>query len=370
MKKRGRGDAVRGTAIVLTDGELLTVHGKTAHGLLRGSRRFAILGVVDRRHAGKDAGELLDGARGDVPVFESIGAALARLPAKPEFCIVGVATHGGRLTPTLRALLKEALAAGMFIVNGLHECAGDDPELAALARRDGAAIIDVRASVPAEELRFWSGAILECATPRIAVLGMDCAIGKRTTAHRLVGACNAAGIRTEMLYTGQTGWMQGADYGCILDALRNDFVAGAIEHAILACVRDRRPDLIVIEGQSSLSNPCGPCGAEILLSGGARGVVLQYAPGRRYFEGYESRRCAIPPIIREIELINLYGAEVLAVTLNGEGLDAAALAGERERLRRELRLPVVDPLAAIGDLLPIVQAYLDACAARSPGGTP
>ena len=41
-----------------------------------------------------------------------------------------------------------------------------------------------------------------------------------------------------------------------------------------------------------------------------------------------------------------------------------------ERLRRELRLPVVDPLAAIGDLLPIVQAYLDACAARSPGGTP
>ncbi|HAK94527.1 MAG TPA: DUF1611 domain-containing protein [Planctomycetes bacterium] len=358
------------TAIVLTNGDLLTVHGKTAHGLLRGSSRFAILGVVDHLHAGKDAGELLDGVRRGIPVFGSIRDALAGLGARPEFCVVGVATHGGRLVAPLRTLLKEALAAGMSVVNGLHEYASDDPDLAALARRDGAAIIDVRKPKPTCELHFWSGAILQCATPRIAVLGMDCAIGKRTTAHLLVEACNAAGIAAEMLYTGQTGWMQGADYGCVLDSLPNDFVAGEIEHAILSCVRDRNPDLIVIEGQSSLSNPCGPCGAELLLSGGARGVVLQHAPGRRCFEGYEERTCAIPPIAREIELIGMYGAEVLAVTLNRQGLDAAGLAAARERLRRELRLPVIDPLAAIDELLPIVRDYLAGGAARRAGTRP
>ncbi len=358
------------TAIVLTNGDLLTVHGKTAHGLLRSSSRFAILGIVDQLHAGKDAGELLDGVRRDIPIFGSIRDALAGLDARPEFCLVGVATHGGRLVPALRALLKEALAAGMSVVNGLHEYASDDPDLAALARRDGAAIIDVRKPNPKHELHFWSGAILRCATPRIAVLGMDCAIGKRTTARSLVDACNSAGIETEMLYTGQTGWMQGSDYGCVIDSLPNDFVSGEIEHAILSCVRDRNPELIVIEGQSSLSNPCGPCGAELLLSGGARGVVLQHAPGRLYFEGYEERTCAIPPIADEIKLIGMYGARVLAVTLNREGLNPAGLASARDRLRRELRVPVIDPLAAIGDLVPIVREYMAERAAPSAGARP
>ena len=97
----------------------------------------------------------------------------------------------------------------MTLVSGLHELAGDDPAIAAAAARGGARIVDVRRPRPVRELRFWTGAIAEVRAPRLAVLGTDCALGKRTTARLLVEACRRAGIRAEMIYTGQTGWMQG-----------------------------------------------------------------------------------------------------------------------------------------------------------------
>ena len=85
------------------------------------------------------------------------------------------------------------------------------------------------------ELRFWTGDIAQVRAPRLAVLGTDCALGKRTTARLLVQACRGAGLRAEMVYTGQTGWMQGGRYGFILDATPNDFVAGELEAAVVAC---------------------------------------------------------------------------------------------------------------------------------------
>ena len=96
----------------------------------------------------------------------------------------------------------------------------------------------------------------------------------------------------------------------MLDALPNDFVTGELEHAILSCARELSPELILLEGQSALRNPSGPCGSELILSGAARGVILQHAPGRRFFEGHE-RRVRIPPVEEEIELIRLLGARTL-----------------------------------------------------------
>ena len=57
-------------AIVLTNGLLTSTDAKTAHGLIRGTERFTIIGVVDcEATAGKDAGELLDGKNRNIPVF-------------------------------------------------------------------------------------------------------------------------------------------------------------------------------------------------------------------------------------------------------------------------------------------------------------
>jgi uncharacterized NAD-dependent epimerase/dehydratase family protein len=348
-----------GTALVVCDGFFATPNGKTAHGLVRGTDRYRIVGVVDAPTAGRDAGEVLDGRNRGIPVFATIPDAIRALGETPDFCVVGVATAGGRVTPGLRALLLEAIGAGMSVVNGLHEFLSEDAELSSAAAGKGVAICDIRKTAKRSELHFWSGDIAEVGAPRIAVLGTDCALGKRTTARLLMEACRRDGLRTELIYTGQTGWMQGAPYGFILDSVPNDFVSGELEHAVVSCWRNERPDLILFEGQSALRNPSGPCGSELLLSGGARGVILQHAPARTFYEGYEEQGLRIPPVSDEIALIASYGARTLAVTLNGEHRSAGALRADRERLRAELNLPVVLPLEeGVESLVPVVREFV------------
>ena len=102
---------------------------------------------------------------------------------------------------------------------------------------------------------------------KIAILGTDSAIGKRTTAWMIVQALKIRISKAEMIGTGQTAWMQGAKYSIVLDSIVNDFVSGEIEHAIWAAWKDENPDVIVIEGQGSLMNPAYPGGLEILAAG-------------------------------------------------------------------------------------------------------
>lgn len=344
-------------AIVLANGAYCTPHGKTAHGLVRGGTRFRVLAVVDASCAGADAGELLDGVARGIPVRASVAEAIERAEPRPEWCVVGVATHGGKLAPELRSQLREALEAKLSVVNGLHEYASEDPQLAAAAALSGATIVDVRKPRPKSELHFFSGAIERVRAPRIAVLGMDCAVGKRTTARMLVEACGRHGLRAEMIYTGQTGWMQGGRYGLVLDSVVNDFVCGELEHAIVKCEAELAPDLMVLEGQSALRNPGGPCGAELLLAGGAKAVVLQHVPGRKCFDGHEGHE--IPPVGSEIELIAAYGARTLALTLNGEGLSDGELARVQRDLEDYLGIPVIRPLAeGVDRLVPLARALL------------
>ncbi len=345
------------TAVVVTDGNFAGVHGKTAHGLIRGSERFKIVAVVDAEYAGRDAGEVLDGEARGIPVFESVEAMLVADRPMPAYCVIGCAPHGGVMTSTLQATLDRAIRAGMSIVNGLHEFLSDDPEWVALAEEANVSLIDVRK--PNKPLHFWTGEIQSVRAPRIAVLGTECAVGKRTTARLLVEACSTHGIATQMVYTGQTGWMQGAAHGFILDAVPNDFVGGELEHAIVMADREFSPDLIVLEGQSALRNPSGPCGSEFILCGGARGVILQHAPGRRYFHGFEELGCRVPPVCEEIELIRLLGARTLALTLNGENLEPDELRAERKRLSEQLGIPVVLPLEeGVEVLVPLIEQYI------------
>ncbi|MEI9918698.1 MAG: hypothetical protein WDO14_07830 [Bacteroidota bacterium] len=58
----------KSNAIVITAGYLDTNSGKTAHGLIRGSERFNVVGVIDEKFAGKDAGEVLDKKKRNIPV--------------------------------------------------------------------------------------------------------------------------------------------------------------------------------------------------------------------------------------------------------------------------------------------------------------
>lgn len=352
------------TAAVLTLDRFGTPDAKTAHGLVRGPSRYRIVAVIDSARAGNDAGSLLDGRERKIPVHRSL-ADLTRSGARPDWCVVGVATAGGVLPPALRGPLLEALEQGIGVVNGLHEVLSDDSDFARAAQRGGARILDLRRPKRRAELHFWSGAVKGVRAPRLAVLGTDCALGKRTTSQVLAAALRERGVSTELIYTGQTGWLQGCDFGFVLDATPNDFVSGELEHAIVRADEERRPDLILLEGQSALRNPSGPCGAELLLSGGARGVILQHAPARRFFEDQEHLGNEIPSLASEIALIAMYGARVLAIALNHEHLAPAERAAVRDRIAKETGLPTLYPLLDSPEpMIDAVREHLAAARAR------
>jgi uncharacterized NAD-dependent epimerase/dehydratase family protein len=343
---------MRTTAIVLTNGQLDTSSAKTAHGLIRGSERFHLKGVIDVKLAGRDAGEVLDGKRRNIPVFASVHEAKNAL-GDIDSCIVGLALAGGKLPADLTQSIKEAITRGINIVNGLHDFLNDMPEFSELAKQYGVTLTDVRRPKKANEMQYWSGRIHSVTTPRVAVLGTDCALGKRTTARFLVEACRSAGLTAEMIYTGQTGWMQGSKYGFVFDSTLNDFITGELETAIVNCFTDLKPDVMFLEGQSSLRNPVGPAGSEFLVSGEARYVVLQHAPARKNFKGTD---IAIPSVKSEIDLIRIYGAETLAVTFNTAGLTVEEARILQAAYREELGIPVILPIEdGVGEVVSLIR---------------
>ena len=350
---------MKDTALILTNGRLATSDAKTAHGLIRGTDRFSIVGVIDPANCGKDAGQIVDGRFRNIPVFESLRTFLDHSRQKPDYVIIGVALSGGRLPADWNNILLQVLENRIRIISTMHQLLSEDPVLHDAARKNGVEIIDLRKPKPIDQLHFWSGDIYKVRAAKIAVLGMDCSIGKRTTARLITELCRQEDIRTEMVYTGQTGWLQGYQHGFIFDATLNDFVSGELEHAVVECDRQTSPDLILIEGQSGLRNPSGPCGSEIILSANVKSVILQHAPFRKYFEDLEHLNCLLPDLKDEIDLIRMYGAQTLAVALNGEGGTHEELSDYRQDLARKLQIPVVCPLhEGTAALLPVIRQFI------------
>ncbi len=350
---------MKSNAIVITGGKLDTISAKTAHGLIRGTDRFNIVGVIDSGQHGKDAGEVLDGKKRDIPVYASIAEFRKKSPVTAAYCVVGLATKGGVIPDSLRSELHEALENGYGLINGLHEFVSDIPELAKLARKKGVEIVDVRKPKKFKDLHFWSGKIKEVKCPRVAVLGTDCALGKRTTTKFLVDAMRRAGYKAEMVYTGQTGWMQGAKYGFVFDSTLNDFISGEMEHAVHTCYMEAKPDIIFIEGQSSLRNPSGPAGAEWICSADANAVVLQHNPARKHYKDMDFYPALVAQPEEEIELIRIYGAPTVAVTINTAKMDVAAARQYAREIQNKIKIPVILPLEdGVEDLVPFFEALI------------
>ncbi len=332
-----------GDAIIITGGLLDDIHAKTTHGLIRGTDRYNIVGVIDMHFGGKDAGEILDGVNRAIPVFTTIDEFVGS-GRTGQYCIIGVATVGGVIPPQIRMIIRQAIEKGFSIVNGLHKFLCDIDEFVQLANENNVKLIDIRKPRSASKLKFWSGEIYSVKCPIIAVLGTDCALGKRTTATMLVSALRSQGLFAEPIYTGQTGWMLGIKHGFIFDSTVNDFIGGEVERVLVDCYRDLNPEMILIEGQSGLRNPSGPCGSEFLLSGNAKAVILQHDPKREKYNGLEDIEMDIPSIKSEIELIKYYGSKTLAVAINTSQMDKKESLQIREEYEKMLEIPVAVPM--------------------------
>lgn len=350
-----------GNAIIYCQGAFGTPNGKTAHGLVRRTTRYRVLSVIDSCHEGGDAGAFLNDAPRGIPIYGGIGEAVQAARASrssPTHLVVGLAPDGGRLIPEVRADVIEAIRLGLHVDSGLHYSLTEDAEIVELAETYGVRIRDVRKTPPRKDLHFFDGRIEQVTSLRVAVLGTDSAVGKRTTAWMLVDSLQAAGYSSELIGTGQTAWMQGIRYGIILDSLINDFVAGEIEHAVWTAWHETRPDVIVIEGQGSLMNPAYPGGFEILAAGRPDVVILQHAPARKDYDGFPGY--PIHPIEKQVRAIELLsGKLVAAVTVNHENLTKGEVPAACAAITRATGLPSVDVLLSGADgIVEILRSFL------------
>jgi len=350
-----------GNAIVYCEGAFNTPNGKSSHGLVRFTKRYRILSVIDSRYAGRDAAEVLDGQPKNIAIYASIVEALqeSRQTDRPAtHLVVGLAPDGGRLSAEARLDVKKAIEHGLNVDCGLHDFLSEDSELVELAAQHQVKIRDIRKPPDRSRLHFFSGKIEEVKALKIGVLGTDSAVGKRTTAWLIVKGFQDRGISAEMIGTGQTAWMQGARFGVVMDALVNDFVSGEIEHAVVSAWQEVAPRVIVIEGQGSLMNPAYPGGFEILAAGRPDVIVLQHAPARLEYDGFPGY--PIQPPARQIQVIELLSAKpVVALTINHEDLSDDQIPLICEATKKAIGLPTFDVLRdGSGELVDILIPYL------------
>lgn len=331
------------TAVVYCEANFGAIDGKTANGLVRYSEKYRILSVIDSEKAGLDTGAVLDDKPNGIPVCRDLADALAQAGEIPDHFILGIAPSNGMLSANERGIVLEAINHGMNVVNGLHQFLSEDLEFATACKANNVTILDVRKPRAKEKLRLFSGRIVEVTCPRIAVLGTDCAIGKRTTANILARALNDAGVKAVMISTGQTGLIQGMRYGMALDAVPSQFCAGELEATILEAFEAEQPDVIIIEGQGALSHPAFSTTSFILRGGCPDAVVLQHAPGRTHRCDFE--QMAMPAPADEINLIQTFAdTRVIGLTINHEHMSDAEVSTAITMYERELGIPATDAL--------------------------
>jgi len=333
----------RPTAVIYCEANFAKIDGKTANGLVRHSQRYRILSVIDSEQAGVDTGEVLDGVPNGIPVTSDLQHAIDLAGSMPDAFIFGMAPTSGMLSKDERVLVLEAISLGMDVVNGLHEFLNDDPEFAAAAAANDIEIHDVRRPRAKTDLRMYSGRINSVTCPRIAVLGTDGAIGKRTTATILTRALNEHGIRAVMISTGQTGLIQGARYGIALDAIPSQFCSGEMEATVVEAFEGEDPDVIIVEGQDALSHPAYLTSTFILRGAKPDGVVLQHAPARVRLGDFGDT--PMPTPASEINLIETFAdTKVIGLTINHENMTDAEVSAAITLYECELGIPATDAL--------------------------
>ena len=319
--------------LILAEGRSEDPHyGKTARGVIRYRPEDVVVVLDSESEKTEHEG---------FPLVRTVAEAMAH---DPTAALVGVATQGGRFPPAWRELLKECIAAGLDIENGLHEFLSTDPEMILLAEEHGVELRDLR-KAPAG-LNVPTGENLTHDAKSILMVGSDCAIGKMTVALELDRETRARGIRSEFIPTGQTG-IAIAGWGISVDAVVSDFIAGAAEQLVLEGVR-RGGEVLFVEGQGSLLHPAYSGVTLGLLHGSApHAYVLCHKADERYVDGDE--RFPIPPLSELVELherISLLArpAKVLAVALNTRDLDDEAARRAIAETEAETGLPADDPV--------------------------
>lgn len=330
------------SAIIYCEKEFGKLDGKVANGLVRQSDKYEIVGVIDSSLSNLDAGEHLDGIKKDIPIFFDLHHAVNDLKKVPDYFIYGKAPLEPLINQEERVTISTAIQMGMNIINGLPEFFADDQVFMKLATENSVTLLDVRKPPSKENLHGFTGQIMDVKTPVIAVLGTDCAVGKRTTALCLVEALRKEGVKAAFIATGQTGILQGSKYGVAIDVLTSGFAAGEVENAILEADKET-PDIIIVEGQGALSHQAFTSSSAILRGAMPKGIILQHPPKR--VNRCDFPNIPMPTLESEIELLEVFSKSyVMAITINHEDMSDEEVERAIYAYEEEFALPTTDVL--------------------------
>jgi uncharacterized NAD-dependent epimerase/dehydratase family protein len=332
-------------AVLLHEG-ITGLQGKTGLTLLRYSPAQVVC-AIDRTVAGKSLVELT-GIDRDVPIVDSLQSALSY---QPDVLAIGIAPSGGIIPESWYIELREAVAGGLSIVNGLHTPLAHHPELVALLQPHQW-IWDVRQEP--QGLKIGSGAAKSLPCQRVLMVGTDMAIGKMSAALELQRTCERRGVNSKFIATGQAGMMISGE-GVALDAVRVDYAAGAIEQAVMR--HDNDYDLLIVEGQGSLLHPGSTATLPLIRGSQPTQLILLHKIGLETIRNCPDVK--IPPLA---EVVRLYEAvascagafgdvKVVAIALNGGTLPDDVVRQEIDRVTAATGLPCTDAVRFGGDVL-------------------
>jgi uncharacterized NAD-dependent epimerase/dehydratase family protein len=343
-------------AILLHEG-IQGAYGKTGLALLRYSQ-IPIVAVIDRQCAGGSLPELT-GIPCKVPIVASLTEALSYAP---NVLVIGIAPSGGVLPEAWRQEVKQGVAAGLSVVNGLHTPLMSDPELRSLLR-ENQWIWDVRQEPPGLTVGSGRARLLPCV--RVLTVGTDMSVGKMATSLELHRVSLQQGLRSKFLASGQTGLMLAGD-GVSLDAVRVDFASGAIEQMVMQFGPNH--DILHIEGQGSLLNPASTATLPLLRGAQPTHLILVHRAGQTHIQRFTD--VPIPPlqeVIRVYETVAAAGdafldARVVAIALNTAHLNQQAAQQAIKQVQVEVGLPCTDPVRFGAD--PLLDAILSKVASN------
>lgn len=254
--------------------------------------------------------------------------------------VIGVANRGGYISAEWRAVLVEALEAGLDVASGLHNLLRDTPDLMAAAQVNGRTLHDVRE--PTVTYPIANG--VKRTGKRVLAVGTDCSAGKMYTALALDAAMRERGMKSTFRATGQTGILITGS-GVPLDAVIADFMAGSVEYLTPDNDEDHWD---IIEGQGSLFHVSYSGVTLALIHGGQPdALIICHEPTRTRMRGLPNYK---PPSIEAVRDMALQLAQVpnpdckvVGVSINTQHLSDAEATAYCAEVEARLRLPTLDP---------------------------
>ena len=322
---------------IFMEGSTLNSNGKMGFGILRYSPN-PIACVIDSEQAGKDAAELT-GIPRQAPVVATIREAIEK---GSRVLVLGIAPAGGLIPIDWYPVIDEAIAAGMSIVNGLHDLLA--PRYTHLS--EGQYVWDIR--VEPSDIGVATGAANQLQSKRVLMIGTDMAIGKMTAGLELYRALRERGASAEFVATGQIG-ITLTGRGVPLDAIRVDYAAGAMEKAVVEA-SEGGTEIVIVEGQGALAHPGSTANLPLLRGTMPTHLVLCHRAGQTHLQ--KLPHIEVPPLgeyIRLYEDLASVGGTfprpaTIGIALNTSHLDDHDAICAMAKVERETGLMTCDPV--------------------------